>query len=208
MTFTAWPQYRVFMDCRSFFFFNDTATTEIYTLSLHDALPVRSRPRRPRIFARKGRGLYARWRAPSYPGEEPGQDRLLRMQTVLRLIEDDGLGPVDHLVRDLESSMGRQAMHHDRILLRVIDECGVDLVQAEHLLAFLFLFLLAHRNPDIRVDDIGTLHGSDQIDHDPNRGSALLRDAACGAEELGVGLVAARTSRRHIHPDDRGTEEQ
>src|SRR5215467_15641048 len=27
-----------------FFFFNDTATTEIYTLSLHDALPI-SRPR-------------------------------------------------------------------------------------------------------------------------------------------------------------------
>src|SRR5216683_8435668 len=24
-----------------FFFFNDTATTEIYTLSLHDALPIR-----------------------------------------------------------------------------------------------------------------------------------------------------------------------
>src|SRR5437879_11552816 len=36
-----------------FFFFNDTATTEIYTLSLHDALPIsastapRSRRRRP-----------------------------------------------------------------------------------------------------------------------------------------------------------------
>src|SRR6266487_6422972 len=28
-----------------FFFFNDTATTEIYTLSLHDALPI-SRPAR------------------------------------------------------------------------------------------------------------------------------------------------------------------
>src|SRR3989442_13240303 len=26
--------------CSSFFFFNDTATTEIYTLSLHDALPI------------------------------------------------------------------------------------------------------------------------------------------------------------------------
>src|SRR3712207_7245737 len=25
---------------KSFFFFNDTATTEIYTLSLHDALPI------------------------------------------------------------------------------------------------------------------------------------------------------------------------
>src|SRR6266446_10390592 len=31
----------------SIFFFNDTATTEIYTLSLHDALPI-SRPGRPR----------------------------------------------------------------------------------------------------------------------------------------------------------------
>src|SRR3712207_8987477 len=29
---------RLCLDC--FFFFNDTATTEIYTLSLHDALPI------------------------------------------------------------------------------------------------------------------------------------------------------------------------
>src|SRR2546429_2795656 len=30
-----------------FFFFNDTATTEIYTLSLHDALPISCSPRSP-----------------------------------------------------------------------------------------------------------------------------------------------------------------
>src|SRR2546430_12139389 len=36
--------YRKFVRERfGFFFFNDTATTEIYTLSLHDALPI-SRP--------------------------------------------------------------------------------------------------------------------------------------------------------------------
>jgi len=29
-----------------FFFFNDTATTEIYTLSLHDALPISCPTRR------------------------------------------------------------------------------------------------------------------------------------------------------------------
>src|SRR5687768_18603350 len=29
-----------------FFFFNDTATTKIYTLSLHDALPISSEPPR------------------------------------------------------------------------------------------------------------------------------------------------------------------
>src|SRR3712207_9483885 len=38
-----------------FFFFNDTATTEIYTLSLHDALPISPSPPRaptPRRTAR------------------------------------------------------------------------------------------------------------------------------------------------------------
>src|SRR2546430_5862146 len=30
------------MEVSVFFFFNDTATTEIYTLSLHDALPISS----------------------------------------------------------------------------------------------------------------------------------------------------------------------
>src|SRR2546430_12325137 len=32
-----------------FFFFNDTATTEIYTLSLHDALPIFPVAVRPRV---------------------------------------------------------------------------------------------------------------------------------------------------------------
>src|SRR5260221_9993255 len=35
-----------------FFFFNDTATTEIYTLSLHDALPIS----RLNAFGQEGRG--------------------------------------------------------------------------------------------------------------------------------------------------------
>src|SRR2546430_11799528 len=41
--------------CFFFFFFNDTATTEIYTLSLHDALPISSclpPSRRPSAAAR------------------------------------------------------------------------------------------------------------------------------------------------------------
>ena len=43
------------------FFFNDTATTEIYTLSLHDALPIssagRARDRSRADRAGAGRGL-------------------------------------------------------------------------------------------------------------------------------------------------------
>src|SRR2546429_2092319 len=41
-----------------FFFFNDTATTEIYTLSLHDALPISAEW----IALRLGDGVH-RWRA-------------------------------------------------------------------------------------------------------------------------------------------------
>src|SRR3989442_4623649 len=36
-----------------FFFFNDTATTEIYTLSLHDALPISQKTRARRELACK-----------------------------------------------------------------------------------------------------------------------------------------------------------
>src|SRR5215203_7300592 len=44
----SWPVWRgmLFLSSSllcSFFFFNDTATTEIYTLSLHDALPIHQR---------------------------------------------------------------------------------------------------------------------------------------------------------------------
>src|SRR2546428_8435414 len=39
-----------------FFFFNDTATTEIYTLSLHDALPIFRTPGLPEGLRRAGNG--------------------------------------------------------------------------------------------------------------------------------------------------------
>src|SRR3712207_9427505 len=51
-----------------FFFFNDTATTEIYTLSLHDALPILAttmRGRRPLVLAAGGERV--RWLAAMEP---------------------------------------------------------------------------------------------------------------------------------------------
>src|SRR5713101_6981781 len=47
---------RLLLPSFSFFFFNDTATTEIYTLSLHDALPTSRRQQqelRPRLRAQR-----------------------------------------------------------------------------------------------------------------------------------------------------------
>src|ERR1039458_8641268 len=54
------PQLQSLCKCFFFFFFNDTATTEIYTLSLHDALPIwPPRPRR-RIRSRQSTGVLYR----------------------------------------------------------------------------------------------------------------------------------------------------
>src|SRR2546430_14595705 len=49
----------------TFFFFNDTATTEIYTLSLHDALPIWS-------FWRRVTGLRVLLRLPGAIGSGGG----------------------------------------------------------------------------------------------------------------------------------------
>src|SRR2546421_13114470 len=58
-----------------FFFFNDTATTEIYTLSLHDALPIsitRARGGAPR---RTRPSRASRSTRPPCPRCAPGADR-------------------------------------------------------------------------------------------------------------------------------------
>src|SRR2546429_8975347 len=56
--------------CSFFFFFNDTATTEIYTLSLHDALPIFRGswgvgPNNNRPGARRKKLEYSWWARPA-----------------------------------------------------------------------------------------------------------------------------------------------
>src|SRR3712207_9187281 len=64
------------------FFFNDAATTEIYTLSLHDALPICARlsGERPPVCRRRGgaenAGRALRHQALRAAGPERGQDHL------------------------------------------------------------------------------------------------------------------------------------
>src|SRR5258707_9667773 len=66
-----------------FFFFNDTATTEIYTLSLHDALPI-SPARRPAPPLQPART--DRVRAPLPRSEEHTSELQSRQYLVCRLL--------------------------------------------------------------------------------------------------------------------------
>src|SRR6266513_3254569 len=81
---------RVYKLTTAFFFFNDTATTEIYTLSLHDALPIyvrasagassdcarppgRTSPAQAASHApTSGSGFRSRPRSPAGPSGAPG----------------------------------------------------------------------------------------------------------------------------------------
>src|SRR2546430_10271855 len=69
----------------SFFFFNDTATTEIYTLSLHDALPI-FRPRLEQARHVPRRGGVRDLAAPPGDQRDPGtpHDARHRTGTLLR----------------------------------------------------------------------------------------------------------------------------
>src|SRR6266536_6073741 len=68
---------------RSFFFFNDTATTEIYTLSLHDALPISARCFAVAPRTRRGCRPTSSWRS-----EEHTSELQSRVDLVCRLLLD------------------------------------------------------------------------------------------------------------------------
>src|SRR3712207_7850070 len=91
------------------FFFNDAATTEIYTLSLHDALPICSRPprrgprrrRRPRQRPRRRRRRPRRRSrrrpgpAPSWRSEEHMSELQSRQYLVCRLLLEKKKNEID-----------------------------------------------------------------------------------------------------------------
>src|SRR2546422_3244190 len=82
-----------------FFFFNDTATTEIYTLSLHDALPIspgraRARAPAPRAPGRPG------GRSDRVRSEEHTSELQSRLHLVCRLLlEKKKKKPLKQLAR-------------------------------------------------------------------------------------------------------------
>src|SRR3712207_8197473 len=91
-----------------FFFFNDTATTEIYTLSLHDALPIwRVHAAVPPV---RGAGEVLRLRLAA--------QRVRRARLRVRLLgrQPEGAGPLGGAVRRLHQRRadGDRRVHHLR----------------------------------------------------------------------------------------------
>src|SRR2546422_1522004 len=71
----------------SFFFFNDTATTEIYTLSLHDALPISTaRVSASLVLLVLAAGCAAVQSTPLHRSEEHTSELQSRLHLVCRLL--------------------------------------------------------------------------------------------------------------------------
>src|SRR2546427_7935449 len=103
-----------------FFFFNDTATTEIYTLSLHDALPIcwTAAPRAtvtctpiPRTAPRHCTGRWTRWaRSEEHTSELQSQSNLVcrlllekKKNKIIGLVDDEAVSmvlyPHEHTIK-------------------------------------------------------------------------------------------------------------
>src|SRR6266700_8409999 len=81
-TISSWPRS---ITCSSLFFFNDTATTQTYTLSLHDALPICGSPRNAGASYRTYKRT--RWRSePLARSEEHTSELQSRENIVFRLL--------------------------------------------------------------------------------------------------------------------------
>src|SRR5437667_4728804 len=108
----------------NFFFFNDTATTEIYTLSLHDALPIWHRSgHRHRRADHRGHPAALGRASPVHAvrSEEHTSELQSHHDLVCRLLlekkkkEEEGKSPDDHDVRpeSLQKDEGYDNMGHN-----------------------------------------------------------------------------------------------
>src|SRR2546422_11598474 len=79
-----------FSECVFFFFFNDTATTEIYTLSLHDALPIfrvrRGLQRAARLWHPRRAGFGQQGPAARHPYLRRSEEHTSELQSRLHLV--------------------------------------------------------------------------------------------------------------------------
>src|SRR5438067_4377556 len=105
-----------------FFFFNDTPTTEIYTLSLHDALPILRFLKRSRRTATRRTSSTpeilpeettpSRQPSPARRSEEHTSELQSRFDLVCRLLLEKKKERSSHLTKQLSLSRNWSSLNH------------------------------------------------------------------------------------------------
>src|SRR6516165_1966923 len=129
----------------SFFFFNDTATTEIYTLSLHDALPISTSPAlQPKApFSPLAIRIWSR--SEEHTSELQSQSNLVcrllleKKKKAQNVTDEEGKGQAAKVERV-------NALDFDPFRALIYDEFNVELLN-RMLFNFFFFFLMIRRPP-------------------------------------------------------------
>src|SRR5205809_2482420 len=102
-----------------FFFFNDTATTEIYTLSLHDALPIwkAHRSANGSVLNSRERSARKSFSSGCFRSEEHTSELQSRLHLVCRLLLEKKKHHIYHKILFLDGA----ERHEDAILEHDID---------------------------------------------------------------------------------------
>src|SRR6266581_2150850 len=130
--------------------------------------------------------------------------RLLGVQPVFGLVEDDRLRSVDDGVGDLFAPVRGQAVHEDRGPVGEAQERRTHLIAAEGLEPPFALLFLSHADPHVRVNDVRAR----------DRGAGVRRYLEAAAEptrrrlDSRVGLVARRARDHHRGAEQRTQEQE
>jgi hypothetical protein len=122
------------------------------------------------------------------------------VQSVLGLVEDDGLRRVEHFVGGFHAAGGGQAVHHATVFGSAAEEVRVDLIERHERRAALGnLALLADPPPQVRIEEVGVANRPIDIRRDRDRaagdGAIFRRERA----NLVADLVSLGGRMREMH---------
>ncbi len=130
--------------------------------------------------------------------EQHRENRLLRVQPVLGLVEHDGPRAVEDTGGDFLAAVRRQAMHEERVRLGARHQRLVDLIAGKRPFPFARFVLLSHRRPDVGVDGARALDRGLRVGEQPKR-RAVTRQARDLLLDSVRQDVAVRRGQVHVH---------
>src|ERR1700734_247634 len=140
--------------------------------------------------------------------EQSKQDRLLHMQAILGLLENDGTRGLHEFRADFRSAMSRKTVHEDGVWSGAGEHRIVHLVAAEgRFTHFRFLFL-SHAGPNVGVDGLRARDGFFGAMKKFNLAARLASSALGFGDDFRIRLVAFRSGDANVRADAPGDAQQ
>src|SRR3989442_8667305 len=119
------------------------------------------------------------------PEHKEAEKRLRRVESVLGFIPDDGVGAINHALRDLLSPVSWQTVLEDRISLGTGHQLLVHLVpRQESLDSGLPLLVEAHRDEGVCHDAIRSLDGLPRVFRESDLSTGRFSDLPGGGDDV------------------------